>query len=234
MKVKSAALVFNPKKHAARATARQVRNFLEKNKIKINQKNPQIVITIGGDGTILFAKKYYGIPFFSIGSQTSFICQATFADWKAKLKRVLLKPKLSKRILLEAKIAKYRLPLALNEVGARSSKPQLLQLQLFVGKRKYAFRADGVIFSTPTGSSAYCYSCGGKEMPKESSKYQIVAICPFRRSFKPIILSLPCRLHLAGMQKADVFVDGKVFSKLSQSDFLQVKISKKKFLFLEP
>ncbi|MEM4348375.1 MAG: NAD(+)/NADH kinase [Candidatus Anstonellaceae archaeon] len=234
--LRRAVIISNPKKQAAKDIAKQVKRFLSTFNILITNNLPQLVVTVGGDGTVLFAKKYYGVPFFSIGSKTSFICQATFSDWKQKLLRVLKGFRKEPRILLEAKIGKKQFPPALNEVGVRSTKPQLLSFQLFVGKKKYAFRADGILFSTPTGSPAYCYSCGGKQMPKESNSYQAVAICPFRRTFKPIILSpsSKCKLHLSGNPKAHFFVDGKIMGSLSQGQILEVKVSNRLFFFAQP
>ncbi|MEM4554376.1 MAG: NAD(+)/NADH kinase [Candidatus Anstonellaceae archaeon] len=234
--LRRAAVISNPKKQAAKEVAKQVRQLLKACSISITKNSPQLIITVGGDGTVLFAKQYYGIPFFSIGSRTSFICQATFSDWKRKLSRTLNGFSKEPRILLEAKIDGEDFQPALNEVGVRSTKPQLLSFQLFVGKKKYAFRADGILFSTPTGSPAYCYSCGGKQMPKESKSYQAVAICPFRRAFKPLILppSIKCRLYLFGKHKAHFFVDGKVVRSFSQKDVLEVKVSSRRFFFAQP
>jgi len=229
-----ALVLINKKKQIAKKLKSQVERFLLEKGIELSNKKPDFVVSIGGDGTVLFAKKYYGIPFFSIGSNTSFICQANFSDWKKKLEKALLQKKLEERILLEAKLDKKVLPLALNEIGIRNPYPRLLSIYLKID-RDYVFRADGVLFCTPTGSPAYCYSCAGKQMKKNERKYQVVAISPFRRLFKPKIVNQGQKsiLLISGKEKAQLFVDGQVVGYFSKEQELEVYVSKKKFLFFK-
>jgi NAD+ kinase len=232
---KSALVMANRKKPIALRVKREVESFLRCSGISVSAPRPQLIITVGGDGTVLFSKKYYGIPFFSIGSKTSFICQATFANWKAKLRLALARMRTKPRALLESRLDGKRLPVALNEVGIRNPEPRVMSLHLSVGKRDFAFRADGILFSTATGSPAYCYSCGGKEMKAGSRDYQAVAISPFRRSFKPLLLpsAARCTLRLSGPERAQIFVDGQVVGHFSEKQSIRIFASRKKFLFLD-
>ena len=91
-RISRALVIANEKKPIARKVKKEVRNFLLPRGIRISQSKPQLLITVGGDGTVLFPKKYYGIPFFSIGSKTSFICQSDFSNWKKKRGRCLSRP----------------------------------------------------------------------------------------------------------------------------------------------
>ncbi len=230
-----ALVVANRKKPIALRIKSEVEDFLREFGAKISSKRPALVVTVGGDGTVLFSKKHYGIPFFAIGSKTSFICQATFADWKPKLRLALLGMLTKQRLLLGASLDGKRLPLALNEVGIRNPEPRVMSLHLLVGKREFAFRADGILFSTATGSPAYCYSCGGSEMKASSTNYQVVAISPFRRSFKPLPLpsTAVCTLRLSGPERAQIFVDGQVVGHFSEKQSIRVFASRKRFLFLD-
>lgn len=232
-KITRAFVIANQKKPIARAIKGEAEKFLALRGVRLSQSSPQLVITVGGDGTVLFSKKYYGIPFFSIGSSTSFLCQANFSDWKGKLQRVLQSPRPEKRLLIQAAANGRRLPLALNEVGIRNGEPRVISLHLAAGKFHAAFRADGIIFSTPTGSPAYCYSCGGAQMGKTESRYQAVAIAPFRRLFRPRIFqaSATSYLRISGREKPEIFVDGQVVGKFTEKDTLAVKASRKKFCF---
>lgn len=232
-KVIRAAVVANRKKPIAVQVKRQVEAFLLSRGIAISQSSPQLVITVGGDGTILFSKKYYGIPFFAIGSSTSFMCQSSFSDWKGRLKAALLHLRVEPRMLLEAKINGKLLPLSLNEIGIRNPEPRVMSLHLSCGHKQFAFRADGIMFCTPTGSPAYCYSCGGRQMKRTLRQYQAVAISPFRRTFKPHILpgSSDCALRLSGLEKSQLFIDGQVVGTFRAKDTLWIKGSSKKFLF---
>ena len=232
-KVLRAFVIANEKKPIARAIKKGVREFLAKSGVKVSPSSPQLIITVGGDGTVLFSKKLYGVPFFSIGSSTSFICQATFANWKSKLASVLQNLKCEKRLLLDSSLNGKPLPLSLNEIGIRNPEPRVLSIHAKLGKRHYAFRADGFLLSTPTGSPAYCYSCGGKQMKKSDSRYQAVAIAPFRRLFSPRILPFAAKatVRISGHESAEIFVDGQVVGRLTEKGTLSVKASKKSFYF---
>jgi NAD+ kinase len=232
-KVSRAFIIANEKKPVARQIKKEVRRFLLSNGIRISSSSPQLIITVGGDGTVLFSKKYYGTPFFAIGSATSFICQAKFSDYKGKLGCVLQNLRLEKRLLLDSEINGEKLPPALNEIGIRNPEPRILSIHFSAGKNEAAFRADGIFLSTPTGSPAYCYSCGGKEMKKSGWKIQAVAISPFRRLFPPLTLSAAtaCTIRISGHEKPDVFLDGQVVGKLTEKDTLRIKASKKNFYF---
>jgi len=233
--ISRAFVVANRRKPTAVRIKKEVERFLLAKGIALSASSPQLIITVGGDGTVLFSKKHYGIPYFAIGSRTSFICQATFADWKRKLPRVLHTLRTEKRLLLGCSINSRRLPLALNEIGIRNPEPRILSIHIAAGKKHYAFRADGIIFSTPTGSPAYCYSCGGKQMRRTDSSYQAVAISPFRRIFKPLIIpsSRACTLRISGPERAQLFIDGQVFGIFTEKNTLRIKGSKKKFLFVK-
>jgi len=232
MRVTKAALFANSRKPIALKVRRNVLSFLSQRGVSLSS-SPQLVITVGGDGTVLYSKKHYGVPYFSIGSSTSFICQADFSNWRSKLPRVLSSLKTEPRLLLSSSLNGKPLPLALNEVGIRNPAPRVLSLHIAAGKRHFAFRADGMLFSTPTGSPAYCYSCGGKEMKKNARNYQAVAISPFRRLFPPTIFpaSTACTLRFSGRERAQLFIDGQVFGSMTEKDTLVIRAAKRPFLF---
>jgi len=233
MRVSSAFVIANSRKPVARKIKSEVENFLAQKGVRLSSAKPQLAITVGGDGTVLFSKKFYGIPYFAIGSRTSFICQSTFSDWKPTLSRAIRSLRTEKRLLLSPSLNGKALPLSLNEVGIRNPEPRVLSIHLQAGSRHFAFRADGMLFSTPTGSPAYCYSCGGKKMNKPDSRFQAVAIAPFRRSFKPAILpqSAACTLRISGKERAQIFIDGQKFGSFTEKDTLRITAAKKRFLF---
>lgn len=232
-KVSRAFVIANEKKQIARQIKKDVQRFLVSSGARISSSLPQLIISVGGDGTVLFSKKYYGVPFFAIGSSTSFICQATFANWKSRLAPALQSLRREKRLLLDSSLDGKPLPLSLNEIGIRNPEPRVLSMHLAVGRRHFAFRADGILFSTPTGSPAYCYSCGGRQMKKSEKRYQAVAISPFRRLFSPLLISprTACTLRISGRERASLFIDGQEFGAFTEKSTLSIKASKKSFYF---
>jgi len=252
MKVVRAAVFANRKKPQMAALRQEVEKFLCAHGVLPSSKKPQLVITIGGDGTVLYHKRHYGVPYFAIGSNTSFICQSTFANWRNKLARTIASLRTEPRLMLSCSIDGRKMPFSLNEIGIRNPEPRVLSLHLEVSRRgavmatcagrqtargaqrrHYAFRADGLLFCTPTGSPAYCYSCDGKQMPKGSSCYQAVAISPFRRTFAPTMLpgNARCTLRLSGPERAKFFIDGHCFRPFTSKNTLKVWTSEKPFLF---
>ena len=234
-KISRAALFANCRKPIARSVRKEVEEFLRERGISLSG-SPQLVITVGGDGTVLFSKKHYGAPFFAIGSSTSFLCQAKFSDWRGRLSSALRKMRTERRLLLASSINGKKLPLALNEIGIRNPEPRVLSIHLEAGRRHFAFRADGLLLSTPTGSPAYAYSCGGKEMKHtDLLHYQAVAISPFRRLFSPLFIPAgsASTIRISGSERAQLFIDGQHFGHFTEKDTLKVRGSRKPFLFVK-
>jgi NAD+ kinase len=233
--MRTAIVVANPKKKDAVALRSKVVSFLKSSGINVAPRGGTVV-AIGGDGTILFNKRHYGKPFFGIGSASSYLCHATEHDWKERLGHVVRHGyKTEKRLLLASSLDGKRLPDALNEVCVRNKEHRILYLFLTVDGRKFKFRADGVLFSTPTGSSAYCYSCGGDEIERNARAFEIVGIAPFRRTFKPHIVNENAKCHLVVESEcdADVVIDGQYVYPIKRKSRIEVWKSEKDFLFVK-
>lgn len=220
--LKSAVVLFNPKKKEGARIKKDVEKFLIRHGVKLS-KEGEIVIAIGGDGTILY-NKYCGKPMFGIGSALSFLCEATMKNWKGALGKVLKGYDIDRRVMLSAKLDGKKLPDALNEVCVRRREHRIATINLRVGGKRYRFRADGVIISTPTGSTAYAYSCGGEELPPHSKKYEIVAIAPLRRELKPLIVDEKeiSDIFVEGGEYTDVIIDGQLVFPLKKRSRLKI------------
>ncbi|MDE1798335.1 MAG: hypothetical protein KGH63_02935, partial [Candidatus Micrarchaeota archaeon] len=138
MRLSSAAILFNPFKAHTKAIHGQMSAFLRSNGVKVlPPARAQVLITIGGDGTILYNKNRYLRPYWAIGSDTSFICQSHQRRWKKDLAQLISRGfSAEKRLMLRAKLNGARLPDALNEVVVRSQYHRVLDLQLTVGRRR--------------------------------------------------------------------------------------------------
>jgi len=229
----SAYVVANPKKPAVAKVKEEVEKFLAERKVGISSEG-KLLVTIGGDGTILHNNRHFDKDIFAIGSKSSFLCQARLENWREKLGKILSGYKVQKRMMLASELDGKRLPDALNEVCARNKEHRILVLGLEIGKKWHEFRADGVMFATPTGSPAYCYSCGGKELAADANEYQAVAIAPFRREFEPVVVpaEVKCRLIVESECDADVVIDGQEVFPLKQKSVVKVWVSDKKAKFV--
>jgi NAD+ kinase len=230
MKFKTATIVANPKKEVAEKLKPEVAEFLRRKGIGI-VKSGDILITIGGDGTMLYNKDKFEQPIFGIGSRKSYICQANFENWRRKLAEVLSGYKLESRMMLECGISGRKYKKALNEVVVRSRDHRVIELTVFVGNKKVTFKADGVIFATPTGSTGYAYSCGGPELNKKAKKYVVVAIAPYRRAFKPLVVDekMKCAVYVK-RGNADLVIDGQFIHPADLGD--KIKIEKNGYVKL--
>lgn len=175
------------------------------------EKNPDLVFVIGGDGTVLYSEHAYpGVPKVPIGfGRVSFI-----ADVKSAVPISALVGKvMAKKYFLEerSKLSCTVLPDALNEVAFLKTHPnRMIELSLLIdGKDAGTMRGDGMVVSTPTGSTAYALSCGGPILPPTTSAIAIVPIAPFKLSSRPIVVSDDSKITVVPATDAIVSVDGQ-------------------------
>jgi NAD+ kinase len=234
MKIRSAFVVPNPSKEWAVKLQKDVVHFLEKHGVSVI-KGGEALITIGGDGTLLHAKKKQHRLVFGIGSEKSFICQSNLNNWRSLLSRVLRSCRVERRSMLQCRISRRVYEDALNEICIRSRDHRVIEISLsFPGKRR-RFRADGILFSTPTGSTAYAYSCGAPELPPRVRKYEIVPIAPYRREFQPVIVPDSAKCEMKVIEgNADLVIDGQFIHKVLLNSKIRVQRSEKKLGLLKP
>ncbi len=234
MRIESAFVTPNPKKRIAVELKREVESFLEERGVEV-RRGGDILITIGGDGTMLYNKDRYGQPIFGIGNEKSFICQSNFRNWRRILSAVLRSSRIEWRSMLRCSISGRVYENALNEICIRSRDHRVIDVSLsFLGKNKQ-FRADGVLFSTPTGSSAYAYSAGAVQLSPLARKYEIVPIAPYRREFKPVLLpdSKRCEMKVTA-GNADLVIDGQFIHGVKLNSKIKVFKSERKLGLLRP
>ncbi|MEM3362185.1 MAG: hypothetical protein QXV64_02225 [Candidatus Anstonellaceae archaeon] len=237
VKLESVGILINKEKNWAKKLKQQLTSYLLKNKVKIlSPSKAQILITVGGDGTLLYYKNKYLKPYFAIGTKKSWLVQATNINYKKYLKKIIRDGfRIEKRIMIRAEINGKRILDCLNELAIRNKEHRIVEFELKIKKRKYKFYADGVIFSTPTGSTAYAYSCGGKELKPTEERYEVVAIAPYRRKFKPLILKkdVKCFLYVKTTCKTDALIDGQIEIELKNNTKIEVQVSENRFEFVK-
>ncbi len=170
-------------------------------------------VVIGGDGTLLGAVREAarsGIPVIgvnrgSLGYLTTFSADEARAQLGALLAGGY---RLARRTLLECKVGPGRRDLALNDVLIKDVlNSRLVRLEVFAdGELVTDYYCDGLLFSTPTGSTAYNLSAGGPIIHPGSGVIAMTPICPHTLSNRTIIFR--DRVHL------------KVFNRTEQSRLL--------------
>ena len=170
-----------------------------------------LAIAVGGDGTMLgIARELckYNVPLIGINhGRLGFITDIALGDWREALGPMLDGHfEFDERQLLVAKVMRAGVmvwqTLALNDVVvSRSSRNGMIELQVHVnGLYMYNQRADGLIISTPTGSTAYALSAAGPILDPRLGGIVLVPVAPHSLSNRPICLPDDVEIGLARLQ----------------------------------
>jgi NAD+ kinase len=143
---------------------------IEKLGVKIVDSNPDFVITYGGDGTILYSERIYpSIPKITFkGSELCMRCYYNISDVEKVIENIIRgNYHIVSEVKLEAFTKGQRLQ-ALNEIQVHNKVPtRAIRFSVFVDGREFRdLVGDGVIISTPFGSTGYYMSVGGKPFKK--------------------------------------------------------------------
>lgn len=201
-----------------------------------------IIIVLGGDGTLLHIAETaarYSIPVLGINmGNLGFLTELTESETFLALEKILESEvtienrlMLRARMLSEEKQTAYRY--ALNDVViTKNVLDRLLNLRTVAdGQYITTYRADGLIFSSPTGSTAYNLSAGGPLVYPGLATITVTPICPFMLSSRPIILPADKRIktrYEAGnkSERAQVIIDGQPFWEMKNGDELEIQTAK--------
>jgi NAD+ kinase len=200
---------------------------------------PGLVIVLGGDGTLLSVARIFaatGTPILSVNlGFLGFLTEVRLADLYSTLEGWRdNRHVLDARIMLHAELwregelrSTFR---ALNEVVV--SKGDVARMGDFTveleGKRVARFRADGVIVSTPTGSTAYTLAANGPILTPDVDALVVTPICPHLLTLRPIVVrgdaALTVRIEGAPNQ-ALLTVDGQQAVALQSGDEVRCRRS---------
>jgi len=199
-----------------------------------------VLFAIGGDGTILSTvrrleqnmKPIMGIHIGGLG----FLSECTEKNLKESINSILNNEYLiSQRMLLEVQVSPPNDAIqtlwALNDVVVdHGPSARLLKAEVQVSNHYLnTFEGDGVIFSTPTGSTAYSLSAGGPIIYPSMDSITVTPICPHSLSARPIVLRSTETITMSFPEPYDgisLAVDGQI--KVLIDDQTQIKITKAK------
>ncbi len=206
-----------------------------------------ILIILGGDGTLLHVASKASeldIPVVGINlGNLGFLTEVVAEEMYQALETILAgEVHVERRMMLKASVlrgdgSRTEPMFALNEVVVvKGSTERVLRLRCWAD-REYitTYKADGLIISTPTGSTAYNLSAGGPIVQAELNTLLVTPICPFMLESRPVLLSPRVRLSTQLADEADdvkIMVDGKLGWTLDQPDGLQVETAVKPLLLI--
>lgn len=211
-------LIPNPKKRWAVQLAHRVRSLLSRHGHELVERKADATICIGGDGTILYANQMGLLEgrILGIGGQNSYICQLGRNSWKKGLLPLLAGSGAEKLMLLGANAGKkYR---AINDFVVHTPDYRVITIMLTINGREYSFEGDGIIVSTALGSAGYAYSAGGKKLRPTAGRVVIVPICPYKRAFRPMLVSPGQKLGIRCDRESAFIVDGMFLRHLKKNE----------------
>lgn len=196
-----------------------------------------LVIVIGGDGTILHAARQihpHAVPMLGINlGSKGFMANLEPEEYEYVLRAAKGDYKLSRRMKLDVSLYRDGVEIcrdqALNDVVMHGYGDCIKITALCNGNRITAFSGDGVILSTPTGSTGYSMSAGGPIVEPDAENIIISPICAHMMSSRSFVLS-PDNVITVEMEKqhdrrAYLSVDGYSVTDLSGGDRLVVRRS---------
>ena len=180
-------------------------------------RHADMIICIGGDGTIIdgaHCSAAYGLPVLGINAgRLGFLAQVEPEGIAAAFDRIL-----SGDYSIEQRFGislfdgeETMVPFALNDiVFTKPVMTNIIDLEIDCNNRRMnEYSADGLILSTPTGSTAYSLSAGGPVIDPGLSTISIVPICPHSVSVRPIVVSAGRSVTIRCRQSMCVVVDGR-------------------------
>lgn len=213
--------------------------YIELSKAKFNNQS-ELVVVLGGDGTYLSTVGHIkpslvpilGINMGSLGFLTETKINDAYETLDLALEGLLeSRPRRLLDICVRHADSSTFTETALNDIvierGARS---QLVRIQIYSGDFLVQdLKADGLIISTPTGSTAYNLAVGGPILHPEVQGFVLTPVAPHSLTSRPIVfpdhLDLKIRLA-AGNQTAQLTVDGRKVSEVTDQDLIKIEKSK--------
>lgn len=208
------------------------------------------VLVLGGDGTVLQASRDLvdrKIPLFGINLGTlGYLAETDQEGMEAALDKLVLEEYvLEERMLLEGSAfhvnKKLLSDVALNDIViARSGRIRVMKFHIYVNDRLlYSYSADGIIVSTPTGSTGYSLSVGGPIVEPSASLILITPIAAHTLTARSVILSDEAKVRVeigqrnGGEEEADATFDGDTTVKLSTNDYIEISKSDRTVCFVK-
>ncbi len=248
-------IIENHHKQEAAALVTQIEKYLTEKRIQVTVKNVSecdnlsflhdvdLAFSLGGDGTVLFSSRKLSqaqTPILAVNlGNFGFITEISKNEWRDAFEKYQAGfLGISKRVMVEATVQRglkiVNSFLGLNDIvigAAGISKIVTLHVSLsYTTLGEY--RADGVILSTPTGSTAYSAATGGPILDPEMEAIIINPISPFTLSNRPIVVpgNEKVLVTVDKNQRTDVLltVDGQYAIKLQPEDRITVTMSDKK------
>ena len=257
--MKRVGIVYHPLNEGAPALAQKLSRFLESSGVcgwqcsawegqQLEQQAPgtELILTVGGDGTILRAAQAaapQSVPITGINlGQLGFLTELATDEAMEKLPALLAgEGWTDQRAMLEAELAGDKEQpgqkfLVLNDaVIARGEIARIIHVTATIdGQPLTTYKADGIITATATGSTGYALAAGGPILHPQASQFLLVPIMPHLSFDNTLVLpeEATVRLEVGSIHKAVLSVDGHISLPLAGGAVITIKHSRVECRFL--
>jgi NAD+ kinase len=207
-----------------------------------------LLIVLGGDGTLLSAARTsagHGVPILAVNlGSMGFLTTVSQDEMYSDLEEIFQgRHTISERVMLEAEIvrggASAWQQIALNDaVLNKAALARIMDVDLRVdGEMVTTYKADGLILSTPTGSTAYSLAAGGPIVYPSVESFVITPICPHTLTNRPLVIPDSATIEVNFRAEDDaVFLtlDGQIGVELAGGDSVRMRKAAKKLLLVRP
>jgi NAD+ kinase len=206
-----------------------------------------LLIVLGGDGTLLSAARVAAdrnVPLFAVNmGHLGFLTAIPVGDLYPELERALRgEHRIGRRRMVDCEVLRDEKTIAtysaLNDVViTKSELARMIDLDTHVDNHFVAaYKADGLIVSTPTGSTAYSLSAGGPVIFPSVAAFCITPICPHMLTNRPVIVPDTSVIKVLnhGAEGTYLTIDGQVGEPLSKRDWVVCRSSAKTIQLIRP
>jgi NAD+ kinase len=207
-----------------------------------------LLIVLGGDGTLLSAARLAAdrqVPILAVNlGGMGFLTTVPQDELYEILEEIFSdKHRVSERVLLEARIVRdgavIRRQIALNDaVLNKAALARIMDVVLRVdGEYVTTYKADGLILSTPTGSTAYSLAAGGPIVYPTVDAFVMTPICPHTLTNRPLVIPDTAKIEIDFQSEDDaVFLtlDGQIGIELARGDHIVIRKAQEKLRLVRP
>ncbi|MEG0772897.1 NAD(+)/NADH kinase [Clostridium sp.] len=220
-----------------------------KDSVKLNEessKDLDIVIALGGDGTILGvarALEKYNVPILGVNiGNLGFLASSEMNHLEAALEELKLgKYVLEQRIMIQCTLPRRddkTYYVALNDIViSKGPLSRVVNFDIYIDDKLYSqYRADGLIVATPTGSTAYSLSAGGPIIYPTLDIISLTPICPITFGIKTIVLDSKNKVSIRikpNQESVYLTTDGQMVLELNSDEEVLIQVLPRKCSFVK-
>ena len=207
-----------------------------------------LILVLGGDGTMISTARMIGdheVPVLGVNyGGLGYLAEFRIEELYTALESILSNNyRLDKRVMLRIDLQRGDQPVTssrvLNDVVInKSALARIIEIEAYLNQQFVnSFRADGLIVSTPTGSTAYNLSAGGPVIFPSMNAIVITPICPFTLSNRPIVVPDDAAIELrlkTDQEEVALTLDGQVGVPLKVDDRVMICKSLTTFNLIQP